>query len=277
MARTATRRFLQVMVNRGPWGFCVLAAQKIGQKLHLVQKEGTAAIAKAASEAKPIHPFDEEYGTETSGLIWGEDLSSGHRNDLWSTAYYGISPSLLTKVIESLGLDWERFTFIDLGSGKGRALLVASRFPFHKIIGVEFIPELSKAAVANIAKFSAPWKRCSQIEAMNGDATEFAYPEGPLVIYLFNPFLAPVLKKCLKQLARVLSKQPREIYLIYANPAFERLVEKHIPQMERQWERTFAFTREEAAADRFGSCEEKVILWKYSMEPREQTSRQRGL
>lgn len=263
MARTVVRRFLQVLVNRGPWGFCVLAAQKVGQKLHLVKKKEESAIAKKGSEGKLIHPFDEEYGTDTSGLIWGEDLSSGHHNDLWSTAYYGISPSLLTEVIGSLALDWERFTFVDLGSGKGRALLIASRFPFRKIIGVEFIPELSKAAAANIAKFSAPWKRCSQLEAVNGDATEFAYPEGPLVIYLFNPFLAPVLKKCLKQLARVLSKEPREIYLIYANPSFERLVEKHIPQMQRQWERTFAFTPEETAADRFGSCEEKVILWKY--------------
>jgi len=262
MPRSAVRRFLQVLVNRGPWGLCVLVAKKGAVRLHLIQAPPEFAAPKGTS-GRPVHPFDEEHGTDTSGLIWGEAMSSGHRNDLWSTAYYGISPSLLTDVIATLQLDWGRFTFIDLGSGKGRALLVASRFPFKRIIGVEFIPQLHEAAVANIAKFSAPWRSCSNIESIHSDATEFAYPSGPLVLYLYNPFLAPVLKKCLKHLARLLGEEPREAYLIYANPSFERLVEKYLPGMRRQWDRTFTFTPEEAAADRFGSQQERVILWKY--------------
>lgn len=262
MPRSAVRRFLQVLVNRGPWGFCVLAAQKAAARLHLTKALQQDAAPKG-TVGRLVHPFDEEHGTDTSGLIWGEEMSSGHRNDLWSTAYYGISPSLLTQVIGSLQLDWERFTFIDLGSGKGRALLVASRFPFNRILGVEFIPQLHQAAVENIRKFSAPWQSCSKIEPRHGDATEFAYPGGPIVLYLYNPFLAPVLKRCLKHLARSLKDEPRELYLIYANPSFERLVERHLPGMIRQWDRTFAFSAEEAAADRFGSQQERVILWKY--------------
>lgn len=262
MPRSAKRRFLQVLVNRGPWGFCVLAAQKLGQRLHLIEVTPELDTKNGIAE-RPVHPFDEEYGTETSGLIWGEEMSSGHHNDLWSTAYYGISPSLLTEVIGTLQLDWERFTFVDLGSGKGRALLLASRFPFRRIVGVEFIPQLHEVAVENIAKFSAPWRTCQNVESVHGDATEFVYPSGPMVIYLYNPFLAPVLKKCLKHLAAALAKEPRELYLVYANPSFERLVAKYLPGMRKQWERTFIFTQEEAEADRFGSEQERVILWKY--------------
>lgn len=257
MAHRLIRRFLQVLVNRGPWGFCVLVAQKVCQRLGLVKVPKASAAAAKGEVGRAIHPFDEEYGTDTSGLIFGEDL--------WSTAYYGVTPSLLTQMIGALNLDWERFTFIDLGSGKGRALLLASRFPFKKIIGVEFVPELSTVAAINIAKFNAPWRDCREIEAVTGDAAKFDYPHGPLVVYIYNPFLAPVLKKCLKHLSKSIEKEPREVYLIYGNPVFERLVNRCAPRFERQWERTFAFTLEEAAADRFGSHQEKVILWKYSM------------
>jgi SAM-dependent methyltransferase len=264
MARTVIRRFLQVLVNRGPWGFCKLAAQKVGQRLGWVKiPETKVAAAAKGGVGAAVHPFDEEYGTDTSGLIWGEDLSSGNRNDLWNTAYYGVTPSLLTQMIGALELEWDRYTFIDLGSGKGRALLLASRFPFKRIIGVEFVPELSAAAEKNIARFDAPWKRCREIEAVNQDATQFVYPAGPLVVYVYNPFLAPVLKKCLKQLARSVEKEPREVYLVYGNPVFERLVSKYAPKFVRQWERVFSFTEAEAEADRFGARSERVILWKF--------------
>jgi SAM-dependent methyltransferase len=257
MAHRLIRRFLQVLVNRGPWGFCVLAAQKVGQQLGLIKVPESSAGAAKGGLGRTIHPFDEEYGTDTSGLIFGEDL--------WSTAYYGVTPSLLTQMVGALDLEWERFTFIDLGSGKGRALLLASRFPFKKIIGVEFVPELSTVAAANIAKFNPPWRVCREIEAITDDASKFEYPAGPLVVYVYNPFLAPVLKKCLKHLSRSIEKEPREVYLIYGNPVFERLVKRHAPRFDRLWERTFSFTPEEAAADRFGSQEEKVILWRYSV------------
>ncbi len=264
MARKHTRRLLQVVMNRGVWGFCVLAAQKVARRLHLVSVD-KGDVARSKGQIGPeTHPFDKEHGTDTSGLISGELLTSGHKNDTWSTAYYGISPSLLTQAIEALEIEPQRFTFVDLGSGKGRALLVASRFPFRKIVGVEFIPELSSAASANVAKFSPPWRRCQEIETINGDATEFEYPAGPLVIYLYNPFLPPVLKRCLKHLAKSLAREPREVYLVYVNPAFQSLVKKHVPKFERQWEKVFAFTPEEADADKFGASEERVIVWKHN-------------
>ena len=35
------------------------------------------------------HPFDEEFGVRTSGLVAGRHLQSGHRHDRHATAYYG--------------------------------------------------------------------------------------------------------------------------------------------------------------------------------------------
>jgi SAM-dependent methyltransferase len=210
-----------------------------------------------------IHPFDVAHGTDTSGLIRGEDLSIGLRQGLWSTAYYGISPALLIHLINTLPIDHREFTFVDLGSGKGRALLVASRFPFRRIVGIELSSQLGAVATDNIAKFSAAWQQCRDIEARTGDATTLDYPAGPLVLYLYNPFVAPTLKRCLRNLALSLAEEPREMYLIYINPAPERFITKHVPDLRRQWEQTFAMSEEDILADRINSTQERVAVYRY--------------
>ncbi len=209
-----------------------------------------------------IHPFDISHGTDTSGLIKGEDLSIGLRNGLWSTAYYGISPALLFHLINTLNIDYRDFTFLDLGSGKGRALLVASRFPFRRIVGIELSSQLSSIATNNIAKFSAAWQQCRNIEVHTGDATTVDYPAGPLVLYLYNPFLVPTLKRCLRNFTRSLADEPREVYLVYINPAPERFIRKHVPALRKQWEQTFAMNEEDILVDRINSTQERVAVYR---------------
>jgi SAM-dependent methyltransferase len=215
------------------------------------------------SPSPAIHPFDIAHGTDTSGLIGGEDLPTGHRNGLWSTAYYGISPALLLHLLNTLNIDHQRFTFLDLGSGKGRALLLASHFPFRRILGIELSSQLSTIAAANIANFSAPWQQCLNIQVHTGDATSIDYPAGPLVLYLYNPFLAPVLKRCLRNLAHSLANEPREIHLIYINPVPERLIKRHAPSLQKQWEQIFTLNEEDILADRVNSTQEHVVLYHY--------------
>ena len=98
----------------------------------------------AVADGYMRHPFDLEFGVRTSGLIAGRHLKTGHRHDRHNTAYYGVAPS----VFKSLLACWRRsrpvapvseFSFVDLGSGMGRAVLLASELPFREIVGVEQI------------------------------------------------------------------------------------------------------------------------------------------
>ena len=268
------RQILHAYVEGGPMGVWTAACSKAGQILRRSngRSNGRSAVGGAAGPADNAgtprdgaapgpHPFDLMHGTDTSGLIGGQELSSGRWNDLWNTAYYGISPSGLTQMLEALDLDWPRFTFVDLGSGKGRALLLASRFPFRRIVGVEISPNLSNVAATNIERFSAPWQTCHEIEPRVGDAAEFAYPSGPLVVFLYQPFLSPVLKKCLKNLARSLEAEPRELYVMYVNPVYERLLQA-VPRLERHWDRSFAFSEEDLRADRLGATGDRVVVYR---------------
>jgi hypothetical protein len=272
MAMILVRRFLHAYVEGGPKGVCAAVYRKLAQPLRRsrggVADRGSSLVVDGADVAlkdkviPPMHPFDVEYGTETSGLITGEELVSGRWNDLWNTAYYGISPSGFNQMFEALNLDWARFMFVDLGSGKGRALLLASRFPFRRIVGVEIVPELSEAAAANVGRFSAPWQACHEIETRTEDAAEFVYPAGPFVLFLYQPFLPPVLKRCLKNLLRSLAAEPREMYVVYVNPVFERLM-KGVPGLVRLWERSFAYSDEDRSADRVGAKVDRVAVYRY--------------
>jgi SAM-dependent methyltransferase len=266
MAMILVRRFLHAYVESGAGGLCRAVYRKVTQPLRRsrgsAEDGGSSPVdgVKAVAAVPSAHPFDLEYGTDTGGLIPGEQLVSGRRNDLWNTAYYGISPSGFNQMMEALDLDWQRFTFVDLGSGKGRALLLASRYPFGRIVGVEIAPELSAVAAANIQRFSAPWQRCREIESRNGDAAEFVYPAGPLVLFLYQPFLAPVLKRCVRNLAKSLAAERREVYVVYVNPVFEREM-KNVPGLERRWERMFAYSDEDRSADRVGAKGERVVVY----------------
>lgn len=117
------------------------------------------------------------------------------------------------RAVAQVGL--QDFTFIDLGSGKGRVLLMASEYPFKRIIGVEFMPELHRAAQENIAKYASEQQQCRQIATLCTDARDFQFPDGPLVVYLFNPFSESTFARVLENLRRSIEQAPRPVYVAY--------------------------------------------------------------
>jgi hypothetical protein len=94
------------------------------------------------------HPFDREFGTDTSGFLAGDDIATGHPAEEHGSPYAGAQPSVLRRVLDTLP-NLERCTFIDLGCGKGRPMLIASEYPFRDIVGVELSPQLAAAAQRN--------------------------------------------------------------------------------------------------------------------------------
>lgn len=201
---------------------------------------------------RAVHPFDERFGVETSGLIY--QLPSGHQHDLYNNGYFAVAPSvfhgLMGALRERANLDYRRFRFIDLGSGKGRALLLASEYPFREVIGVELSPELDRVARANIARYAeaaGPRSNRPPVTSMQVDATEFPWPPGPLVIYMWNAFTRPVMERVLQNLEASLAEHPRELYLVYIHPELETLLDAS-PWLTRLWRDEFAMSEEDFAA-----------------------------
>ncbi len=187
--------------------------------------------------------YDLIHGTDTRRRVQlanqevvGENKASGHM-------YFPILPKSMHAVLNYLqerGLDPATATFIDMGSGKGIALLVASGYPFRKIVGVEFGKELAEIARRNIAEYRG-MRRPKNIEVLCMDAAEYAFPAGALVVYFFNPFARPVMEKVLKNLAASLREEPRAVTVICDRLHDRELVEQHLNPEKREVFLGFSF------------------------------------
>jgi hypothetical protein len=165
--------------------------------------------------------FDwENRADTTSATVGWKDRLLG----LLHSPYQPTDPVLFHRMVDCLAIDFRQFTFIDVGSGKGRTLLMASDYPFRRIVGIELLPALQRISLENIAQYNPGSRRCSDIGAVCGDAREFVFPPGPLVLYLFNPLPERGLRKVIGNLEGSLREDPRPVYLLYHHPLLAEVV-----------------------------------------------------
>jgi len=168
------------------------------------------------------YDFDHMVDTTRANVSFRAQLTaalSGHQ-------YFPTEPWLFEQIMQALPIDFREFTFVDLGSGKGRVLLMAASFGFKRTIGVEFMPEWHRIAQENMRKFAATCPIASPIENFCMDARDFDFPARPLVVYLFNPFPEPVLAAVLEQLRQSMVANPRPVFVAYRYPEFDSLIQK---------------------------------------------------
>lgn len=115
-------------------------------------------------------------------------------------------------------LDYSDYIFIDIGSGKGRALFVAAEFPFRKVIGIEFATALHQHALANIQRFNRRHQKSQAIESLNANAVEYEFPNDNLVLYLCNPFGPELMARMLDNLTKSIERNPRHVIIVLLWP-----------------------------------------------------------
>ena len=179
--------------------------------------------------------YDWDYRVNTtSGAVGWRDRLLG----MFHSAYQPTEPAAFHEMLDALQqtpnpdqttLNFHDFTFVDLGSGKGRTLLMASDYPFRRIIGVELLPSLHQIAQQNLRQYKSESQKCFTLEAICADATAFSFPEDPLVIYLFNPFPESGMRQVFVNLEQTLRAHPRPVYVLYHNPLLEHTLTERGP------------------------------------------------
>lgn len=161
---------------------------------------------------------DRRLGIDTSGQIEPTELQSAGPNARLSYVYRATPHAVLSLAFWFLNVDPSRFTFIDFGSGKGRVVARAARYRFITAIGVEFSRLLHPIALRNLSHAHAKGSLRAPTRLYNEDVTQFALPTSPLVLFNFNSFQRPVLRKLLRNLDESFRVLPRDCYFIYLNP-----------------------------------------------------------
>jgi Histone methylation protein DOT1 len=158
--------------------------------------------------------FDRRFGVDTTGYIEPEDLGTPEASREETGGYEPTPRAAFRRILKSVGIDCPRYTFVDMGSGKGAVLLYAAEFPFKRIIGVEFSPELHSIAEKNLAAYRGRI-RCRDVRNLRLNAVDFEPPAGPTVFFFFNPFKGRTLETVTRNIERAIASSACEALVIY--------------------------------------------------------------
>jgi SAM-dependent methyltransferase len=141
--------------------------------------------------------------------------------------YEPISLLWWVSLMSALPLEPAGSTFVDLGSGQGRALLLAAKMGFSRIVGVELDARLVAGAERNIAHWSRhprnAVRRGAELQVVHADAATYRLPDGPLCVFLFNPFGSETLRHVLRNLGSQPSARTAHVFVAYFNPLHEHV------------------------------------------------------
>ena len=165
--------------------------------------------------------FDAAHGTDTAAVLAGRELGpcvtrAGHLVIHYETT----SEAAIRAPLDCLAarLDLAACTFVDLGCGKGKPLLVAATYAFRRLVGIDISPACIAVARRNLARYRPQPVDPSRVELLALDAEDYVFPEDPLVVYLFNPFPGAVLERVVAHLEASLRECPRPAAVVYVNP-----------------------------------------------------------
>lgn len=167
--------------------------------------------------------FDRRYGVDTRGVLYHADTTDQSYRD--AHHYEGVARRPFRAGVDATGADPSRSTFIDIGCGKGKALILAAEEGFERVVGVELSPSLSRVAHTNLESYAQRRRPNLKWDVVTKDATTFAFPPEPTVLFLNNPFERGPMLGVLGRLEASLDSAARPFHVIYMNPVLAALLD----------------------------------------------------
>lgn len=170
--------------------------------------------------------FDHAYGVETRRSVRTAalDISDDLLRDV--VGYEASPPDVLRAILDCLPHNYREFTFVDIGAGKGRAVLVAAQYGFKEVVGVEISARLSQVARRNMRSFQRRFQHPVSWSIVTMDARDYCFPGQNLVVYLYNPCAAEMLRTIRRNIEAAAAKTDTEVIVVYYWPRFRAVFDE---------------------------------------------------
>lgn len=195
------RRLRRSLALRGPGRTTMLAGRWLGFHLRHGLRPSPAG-------------FDLEFGMATAASA---DVA-GERKGGPGVEYGPVDLVHFSALLAQVEIAGGDFVFLDIGCGRGRALMLASYYPFRQIRGVEYDRDLEQSAQRHLAQWASRRRRgqrCFDLAAAWEDAAEWSFPVAPSVFYFNEPLLEPTLRRLAARIRQSLLADPRPAYVLY--------------------------------------------------------------
>lgn len=158
--------------------------------------------------------YEKKFNIKTSAIKKSDSSEFFH--------YQGASYLGLFRIFKNLDERLKQFQFVDIGSGKGRVVLVAEASGFTKLKGIELDKDLVNQARQNANRYVFKNPN-SSLEFIPTNALEYQYLNEPCIYFLFNPFNAEVLRMVL---SKIKADSVQETWFIYMNPLYRKVFDE---------------------------------------------------
>jgi SAM-dependent methyltransferase len=157
--------------------------------------------------------FERRLGIETRQLVDLNELGVAGAGRI----YYAGTPAVPFRAALRRLRPSADDVFVDIGSGKGQAAIIAAQLPLARVIGVELAADLTAVARANVARVR-PDLRCPSIDLVSADATEWPIPDDVSIIYMYCPFIGEVFRSVAERIFASFDTRPRPLLIVYGYP-----------------------------------------------------------
>lgn len=202
--------------------------------INSVTRLGVRRSAQTLLSMVEDHWFDQLYRTDTTTRVAQAQLRVLRpQHQAEARPYFPTRARAVRYALKHAGVPADT-GFVDVGSGKGKVMLVAALMGFHQVKGIEFAPELDQIARANFKRLAHALPTECALQPICADATEHPIDKTDCVFFMFNPFGGEVMAGFCRQVLASLQRDPRKIWIIYADPAAQSVVEAVLPVRETQ-------------------------------------------
>jgi SAM-dependent methyltransferase len=198
--------------------------RRVRNAITYVRRHGLRATAQYAFERASESYHEWRLGIRTMGNLSPGELGI---DSPFSAPYYPADYRSIYRAFRRFRVRPHQDGFLDYGCGMGRIVVVASTFPFRRIVGIELSPTLSEVARDNL-KRARKRARCGNVEVVTADAAGYEVPAEITVVFFYNPFHGPVLASALGAIRESLVRAPREVRVVFKNTAhLEPMLKEH--------------------------------------------------